>query len=77
MRINMDIFKVLSHGTKVILAAIAGPVFILCSNKELLATLLTKPLIEAVPEVLPALTASGALTGALYNMTPKKDALKE
>ena len=77
MRINIGIFKALSHEAKVILSAVGSGLVTIGLNKGLLVALLTLPLAESLRIVLPVVLGMGIGGGALFNMNSKKDAGKE
>ena len=76
-RINIGIFKALSHEAKVILSAVGSGLVTIGLNKGLLVALLTLPLAESLPIVLPVVLGMGIGGGSLFNMNSKKNEGKE
>jgi hypothetical protein len=68
MRINMGIFKALSHQAKVIMAIIGSGITVLATSPEMLTMLLTQPWTIALPVILPKIVSAGAVGGSLFNM---------
>jgi hypothetical protein len=77
MRINIGIFKALSHEAKVILSAVGSGLMTIGLSPSLLTALLTLPLVESLPIVLPVVLGTSIGGGSLFNMNSKKDAGKE
>jgi len=77
MKLNMGIFKALSHEAKVILSAVGSGLVVLASSPELLTMLISQPWTASLPVILPKLIASGTIGGSLFNMNSKKDEGKE